>query len=163
MKKYYALILTIFFISPSYGGCPDPARPGVDWQRCYLDGQKLKNIDLSGKKTRLRDTSFNRGDLSGANLSEVDAYHAKFVSAMLIKTNFKQADLTEADFSRADLTGANLTGAKLVNAKLFRVKAKGAIFKDADMKNANLLHGDFTGATWTDGRICKEGSIGRCN
>jgi hypothetical protein len=57
--------------------------------------------------------------------------------ASLRWANLSGADLSGADLSGADLSGANLSGADLQGAKL-------------------------SGATWTDGRVCKMGSIGTC-
>ena len=51
--------------------------------------------------------------------------------------NMQKVNLLDADLSGANLQGANLNGAILIKAK-------------------------FDGATWTDGRICAKGSIGRC-
>jgi uncharacterized protein YjbI with pentapeptide repeats len=122
---------------PALAGCTDAAAPGVDWSRCYLDGKDLRNVDLTG--AWLRSASFNRADLSDSNLSEVDGFRAKFVSAMA--TN---AHLRHARFFRANLRGADLTGAR--------------------MRGADLLNADLSGATWTDGeKVCAEGSIGQCN
>lgn len=33
----------------------------------------------------------------------------------------------------------------------------------ADLTNATLTDADLSGATWTDGRVCAEGSLGACN
>ncbi|MCW8827242.1 MAG: pentapeptide repeat-containing protein [Gammaproteobacteria bacterium] len=49
----------------------------------------------------------------------------------------RRASLVGADLSFADLTGANLSGADLDGAKL-----------------ANTI--------WTDGKTCKQTSVGRC-
>ena len=48
---------------------------------------------------------------------------------------------------KCDLRSANLTGANL----------KGAYLRRADLSGA-----DLSGATWTDGRKCGKGSIGKC-
>lgn len=159
-------IFFICYITISYpllAGCTDPAQQNVDWQRCYFDGKILPKIDISGTNTKLRDSSFNRADLSQANLEHVDGFHTKFISTTLVETNFKNARLTEADFSRANLEKTNFEGANLRGARFFRANAKGANFKNAEMQGADLSHADFSNAIWADGRICKEGSIGQCN
>jgi len=51
------------------------------------------------------------------------------------------------DWRGCNLHQADLSDANLTNANLF----------DANLTNANL-----SGATWKDGRICGEGSIGEC-
>jgi len=57
--------------------------------------------------------------------------------ANLAGSRLSWTKLTDADLSRANLTGANLASAELAGAKL-------------------------SGATWVDGKICKEGSVGGC-
>ena len=142
--------------------CTDPARPGVDWRRCYADERRLPGVDLSGAK--LREARFARADLRGANFSGASARRAKFISASMAKTRFDNARLTEADFTKADLTGASFRGADLRRARLFRAKLRGADLSGARMTGADLLNADLSGATWIDGKtICAEGSNGQCN
>ena len=38
-----------------------------------------------------------------------------------------------------------------------------AYLSDAYLSRAALNSADLSGATWTDGRICAQGSIGVCN
>lgn len=160
----FTLFLCFITISYSlFAGCTDPAQQNVDWQRCYFDGKSLSKINISGTNTKLRDSSFNRADLSYANLEHVDGFRTKFITATLIETNFKNARLIDADFSRATLEKANFEGANLRGARFFRANAKGANFKNAEMQTADLSHANFSNAIWTDGRICKEDSIGQCN
>ena len=82
--------------------------------------------------------------------------------------NCKNCDLSKANFAGIDLYGANLSGANLSGANL-----KGTLFNDADLTGANLQGAttdketNFSGAklsdvTWTDGRKCKTGSMGKC-
>jgi hypothetical protein len=60
--------------------------------------------------------------------------------------------LAGADLREADLSGANLSGANLSYANLSGVRLAGARLQDAIL----------TGATWTDGRVCGEGSVATC-
>lgn len=57
------------------------------------------------------------------------------------------ADLQRADLSRADFSGADLTEANLWRATLSGAKLDGAILK---------------GASWWEGTICNDQSIGKC-
>lgn len=142
--------------------CTDPPAPGVDWQRCSLDGLDLSGENLEG--ARLRESTFLRGKLIEANLKKVSAHRVKFISADLTRIDLTGANLSRVDFTKADMTEANLSGADLRDAKLFRANLTGANLSDAQMRGADLTRADFSGATWTDGkRVCKEGSIGRCN
>ena len=55
--------------------------------------------------------------------------------------------MTNSDLSGANLTNANLSGANLYGAVLTAT---------------NLTNVSFGLATYTDGRLCAEGSIGAC-
>lgn len=151
-----------FVSSTALASCTDPPGPGVNWQRCAMDGLDLRDVDLSGG--RLRDGSFFRTDLTGSDLSQTESYRAKFVNANMEKTVMDGAQLYEADLTKANLTGASLVGADLRRARLFRANLRGADLTDAQLKGADLTRAELSGATWTDGkRVCAEGSTGRCN
>lgn len=65
--------------------------------------------------------------------------------------------LVGVDLQGADLTGANLQHANLKYANLMRANLRQAKLEGADLTGVQL-----GGATWLDGRICAEGSVGRC-
>ncbi|MGD9508383.1 MAG: pentapeptide repeat-containing protein [Geminicoccaceae bacterium] len=145
----------------AYAACTDTPAPSVQWRRCLLDGIDLGDDDLSGGD--LRDASFKRADLTGANLTNIQGRRAKFVSATMGGADLTGADLVQADFTNADLSGANLKSANLRGARLFQANLRGVDLTDAVLDGADLLHVDFSGARWTDGRtICAEGSTGSC-
>lgn len=136
-----ALGLSFALTSTAEAACSDPPEPDVHWDRCdktdeNLNDQILQSAELNG--TNLTDAHLVRADLTGAtlmdaNLTDADLTGAKLIGAMLIDTVF---------------TGANLRGADLTGAMLQTVFLYGA---------------DLSGATWIDGRVCAEGSIGQCN
>ena len=160
--SFLTLLLLVTARSPALASCTDPPGPGVNWQRCAMDGLDLREVNLSGG--RLRDGSFFRTDLSGGDLSGTESYRAKFVNATMHDVVFDGAKLYEADLTKADLTGASLVGVDLRRARLFRANLRGADLTDAMLKGADLARADLSGATWTDGeRVCAEGSVGRCN
>ena len=92
-------------------------------------------------------------DLSGANLFGERLSRAKLSGANLSKAVLRLANLIGTDMSRADLT----------DAKLDRAILSGATLQGATLQGADLSEAILQGATWTDGRICAAGSIGKCN
>jgi uncharacterized protein YjbI with pentapeptide repeats len=146
---------------PAEAACTDVAAPKVDWRRCTLDGGDYAGRKLNGAE--LRDASFSLANLAGADLSDGDAYHAKFLSTNLKGARLDRANLSEADFTRADLTGASLADADLRRAHFFRANLRDANLTGAQMTGADLLNADLSGALWIDGkRRCGAGSIGQC-
>jgi len=141
--------------------CTDAAADNVNWRRCYMDGRDMKGVSLA--HSMLRETTFQRSDLSGATLTGADAYRAKFLSARMEKALLDGARLIEADLTRADLTGASLKDADLRNAKLVGAIMKGADLTGAKLDGADLRNADLAGARWADGRLCGEGSVGQCH
>ncbi len=147
--------------TPAQAGCNDPAGPGVDWRRCYMEERPFAGVDLTGAD--LDQARFNRSDLSTAVLRDADARRAKFLSATLIGADLTGAYLREADFTKADLTGAILRDADLTGARFFRAILREADLTDALLNRTDILEADLSGARWIDGeRICAEGSLGQC-
>lgn len=154
--------LLISVSQPVLADCSDVAAPGVNWRRCFQDGQELQKVDLTGAV--LRDGSFKRANLSGANLTGADARRVKFVSAVLHETRFDEANMVQADLTKAELTGASLRNANLTRARMFRADLSGADLTGARLEGADLLHANLSEAIWIDGvTICAEGSVGQCN
>jgi len=160
--SFLSLLFLAAAWSPALASCTDPPGPGVNWQRCAMDGLDLRDVTLTD--ARLRDGSFFRADLTGADLSGTESYRAKFVNATMKDVVLDGAKLYEADLTKADLTGASLIGVDLRRARLFRAILRNADLTDAQLRGADLTRADLSGATWTDGeRVCAEGSVGRCN
>ena len=163
MRLFVLIIVLLTGIRVAFAAdCTAPAAPLVDWQRCYMDGRAFTGDDLT--QARLRETSFQRSDLSGATLGKVDAYRVRFISAILRGAKLDDGLFSEADFTKADLTGASLVRADLRRARFFHASLRGADLTGAKTLGADLLSADLSGARWTDGtRICAEGSLGQCN
>lgn len=165
LSRLFPVICLLAALSTGVGGamaaCTDPAADGVNWRRCYMDGRDLKGVVLD--KAMLREATFQRSDLTGARLTNADAYRAKFLSARLHQTVLDGARLIEADLTRAEMTGASLKGTDLRNAKLVGAIMKGADLTDARLEGADLRNADLSGARWTDGRACGAGSVGQCH
>ncbi|WP_020592573.1 pentapeptide repeat-containing protein [Kiloniella laminariae] len=162
--KYLAsAFLFLAFMLPlkSEAACVDPPQPEVNWQRCNMDGLDYDEVNLTG--ARLRDASFLRSSLKGADLTAISAFRVKFISTELQSAVFHSASLPEADFTKANLTAVDFTNANLKRARLFRANLRGANLTNAQLTDADLTRADLSGALWLDGKkICAEGSVGRC-
>ena len=112
---------------------------------------------------KLNNLCLDKQALIGWGFNHVDVSYSSFKVALLVDAHFKFAVCRNTNFTNADLAGASFEGANL----------EGAVFKNTDLQKANLEGAtvdaltDFgganlSGATWIDGRICKEGSIGTC-
>ena len=100
--------------------------------------------------------AFDKKDL--AKLKKTNqCIKCNLIGANLSGDNLGGADLRYANLNGANLSGANLRGAYLSWANLSKVNLTKATLSRARLTNANL-----TGATWTDGRKCGKGSIGKC-
>ena len=114
-------------------------------EECGLTKAKLSKMELQGANLRgsnLFRANFYKSDLTGANLSETNLGRSNMKRTNLQGANLKGADLTRADLREAVLFEANLTGALLEDTKLIGTVLKGAV--------------------WTNGQICKDGSLGKC-
>ncbi|GAA5187293.1 hypothetical protein GCM10023322_35350 [Rugosimonospora acidiphila] len=80
-----------------------------------------------------------RIDLSGADLSGVNASRARFGGAIL----------RGANLSSADLSGAVFTGAAMDNTELRGANLTGAVFTGAALNNTDLRGADLTAAVFT--------------
>ena len=158
----FAAILLALSAETALAACTEFPEPGVNWRRCYHDGRDLTGVNLEG--AMLRDATFQRSAMKGANLSQVDGYRAKFVSTSMTGVRLDHARLIEADLTRADLTGASLVETDLRNAKLVNAILRDANLSGAKIEGTDFRNADLSGATWVDGsRKCAEQSIGQCN
>lgn len=140
--------------------CAAPPEPGVNWKRCSFTDRDLAGIDITGAD--IEDARFHRANLSGAVLDGVRGHRAKFNSTDLSGASLRQAGFQDTDFTRADLSGSALIGADLSRAFFFRADLSGADLTGADVSGTDFQKANLSGATWTDGRICAEGSTSVC-
>jgi uncharacterized protein YjbI with pentapeptide repeats len=146
----------------AWADCTDNAAPKVNWHRCLQDDRDLSKVNLSGAE--LREATFLRSDLTGANLANADAYRAKFFSATMVGAVLDGTRLLDADFTRANLTGASLKGADLRGAKFDNADLTRANLTGARLERSDLRDTVLGGATWVDGiRVCAPASVGQCN
>ena len=130
--------------------CGVQPRAHVNWAYCVKDKLSLHKADLRG--AILRYVSMREADLSSAQLGRADMSYSKF---------------SNANLSQADLRAASMVGAALDNATLVRSDLAGADLSQANLSGADLRGSDLQGAildgaVWTNGRICRDGSVGHC-
>jgi len=91
------------------------------YERPNLSGMDLSDVDLSGM-------SFNRANLTEANLRNTNLIKTDFTIAYLAGTNLNYAKLVSSNLSGADLSRADLSGADL----------RGTILSGVSLREANL-------------------------
>jgi hypothetical protein len=131
--------------------CTAAPVPGVNWTNCLNEGATLARARLEGAilhSARLASANVERANLAGADLRYADLRgallsNANAQNALATGTMLEGAVLDGADFTAADMRYVNLRGARL----------RGTILTGADVSRA----------TWVDGRICADGSVGKCN
>ncbi len=130
--------------------CALPPSKGVNWSNCNFIKLNAENQNL--ELAILTDATLNESKLLGANLSG---------------SNLAYAEIAESDLSYANLESVRLIGANLKHTDLRYANLKDADLSYADLSNAllagaNMTNTRFDNAIWTDGQICKKGSIGSC-
>lgn len=142
----------------------DASLAGANLRDVKLDCADLTEFLLSEDRevavcTSARRADFTGADLSGAQMTGLDAREGKFESAkltganmsyavlagaMLVDAKLDRANLTGgikaagADFSIASLRGADLTGGKLYGADFRSSEMQGAIFNYASLQGAAM-------------------------
>lgn len=130
--------------------CEAQPHAKVNWSYCVKDQLSLRQADLRG--AILRFASMQETDLSFARLGGADLSYSKFSGANLDQASLPSAKLIGAALDNASLVSSDLAGADLNQANLI-----GADLRGADLRDARL-----DGAVWVNGRVCGNGSIGRC-
>lgn len=92
----------------------------------------------------------------------VDMHESSLASARLDRSNFERANFSRSIFQLANLKDTNLMLSNLEFAHMHGVNLQNANLMFANLVGAILIKAKFDGATWTDGRICAENSIGEC-
>jgi len=124
----------------------------LPWTVPFVHGYSQQDLD------QLKSTKKCQAcDLSNAPLANTTLTGANLERANLLSANMSGANLSGANLSGANCMNASLTGARLVNANMRSTNLTGA-----NLSGVNLYSADLSLAVWTDGTICKEGSIGTC-
>lgn len=129
----------------SAANCALPASDGINWSHC--DKRGLKQAGLRARNARMVRTRLDDAQLAGADLAYAVLTGASLRNAQLGGGKFLGAELTGADFSGADLAGADM---------------RYSVLKGATLAGTRLDSARLDKATWMDGRVCAEGSLGLC-
>lgn len=121
-----------------------------------LQGAKARGMDL--REGSFLSANMDEGDFEGADFT----FSGMQITSMK-KANLKRANFTSAHMHAMKLQGANLEGATLDNTNLSSANLEGANLKGASIRNVLWMNARLSGATWIDGRVCAQGSIGVCN
>lgn len=130
--------------------CAAPPAVAVNWSNCNREGLRAAGADF-------RRAQVDNADLRGADLH----------GAVLDMANLAYTNLSSSDLRFASLLGARLVGAGLRNADLSHARFDNADLSFVDLRGANIDGALFRGARldkaiWVDGRVCADGSVGRC-
>jgi len=168
-KLKYAFLMAVFGLglSTSVHAWTEDVDPKHDINsRCKFEpeaqctdairiGAQIEGVDMSYSsmpKMRLDGANMKRINLEGANMEII---------------NLKGADLTLANLSFSQLHAANLQNANLMLANMTKTLLVDADLRGANLQGANIqgaifFQANLSNATWVDGRVCAEGSIGEC-
>ncbi|MEW7992233.1 MAG: pentapeptide repeat-containing protein [Candidatus Thiodiazotropha sp.] len=119
-------------------------------------------IDLQAPGVDMHESSLASARLDRSNFERANFSRSIFQLANLKQANLRLSNLEHAHMHGVNLRNANLMFANLSGASLFDADLSGADLRGANLVGAILIKAKFDGATWTDGRICAEDSIGEC-
>lgn len=120
---------------------------------------------------------FDGCELSGKNFSNQVIQYASFKNTRMNSINLTQSVLSHSQMQYSELSNSNLTGSKLDHVNLTAATLSGAILNGTDFSYANLNYANLKGAKvkninltgaslsktiWFNGKICAQGSVGRC-
>ena len=91
--------------------------------------------------------NFYNADLTGANLTKLDAIDVEFSSCKAAGADFTSALLYKDDFSSADLSKVKFVNANLSHATMWSANLTSADLTGANLQWADLMDADLSGAT----------------
>ncbi len=102
-------------------------------------------------------------DLTATNFAGSAVVNSRFEANQLGRTDFSGSSVTNTRFLHCELGEADFRGSQLVNVKFEHSDLKLVNFQGAGMVGVDFHQSDLSGAIWVDGRVCKEGSVGKCH
>ena len=168
MIKHIFFIL-FFFISltlKASADCENPPADGSVYSGCswadnqdlsstYMPNASLEFINALGSvwdKSMMMNTKFENSQLENSSWLRANLYESSFKFSNLSNSIWDGANLVNSNFEGSMLINASFKGCLMNNINLSGAVIEGAVF---DMSN-------LSGATWTDGTVCLQGSVGEC-
>lgn len=165
---------------------------GTDLRGFTGNGTQFQNVDMTNanlSNANLSNATFDHCILKGATMDKIRLNVANILWSNLDGVTLTGgAELLNIDMQMSEMSNADLTGARFMakllscrirNSKLNGVDFSGSSYEGTDFMftdfrqarfNGNVDRGDndfgnanLSGATWTNGHVCAEGSIGSCN
>jgi len=136
----------------------------------HLEGADLRGADFTGATLEYANFTYSGLGTSRHVYAQLVDSHTGLTIGNIVtpvpvtldgrshNVSMELADIAYSDFSGADLTGVDFTGATAFNTDF-----TGAIMLDSIMLDMDLITADFSLATWCNGCICAQGSIGGCD
>ncbi len=164
--KHLALLLTLSFSSTVFAWTDNVSSLKDVNTKCKPEPEsqctQAVRIGMEGAGVNWSDSSMVQMRLDGANLQGADFTRSILDLANLKGANLMLANLQDAHLHAVNLVGSNLMMANLEGTNFLDADLRGANLRGAKMHNTILIQANLSGATWSDGRVCAEGSIGKC-
>lgn len=165
---------------------------GTNFRGLTASGLRFENVDMTNANlanVNLSNTTFDHCVLKGAAMDKFRLNTGGLIWCNLDNALLTGgAQLTNIDMQMSEMSNADLTGArfqaKLLSCRMRSSKLIGADFSGSSYEGTDFAFSDFrqarfvgnsdlgdndfgnanlSGATWTNGHVCAEGSIGACN
>jgi uncharacterized protein YjbI with pentapeptide repeats len=153
------------------------------WDRSVFQGSEMILTEASRtswRQARFVDSDLRLSHFAYANFSELTVQNSCLASSNWSASRFQDVSIENSSADQGNFSGITAQGRfEFVRGRLAASNFSHAVFEgpvsfqDSDMRGVNLSAVTFkdtvnwqgaqlSGATWMDGRICAEGSVGQC-
>ena len=165
---------------------PEANLSGAHLNDASLFGTNLTNADLRGthlSSVNLEEATLDYATIDYDNFTFKSITNASFVGTTITGNFPAPENATKPAYAGINFSAANLSGLDIesitfdsnctfrytdfskayLNGAVFSyVNLAGAIFTDASISSTDFTKANLSNATWTNGRKCLEGSVGKC-
>lgn len=153
------------------------------WERSVFAGSEMILTEASRsswRKARFSDSDLRLSHFAYANFSELEVEGSCLASSNWSASQFQDVSIEDSSADQGNFSSIKAQGSvAMIRGLLTATNFSHAVFEgpvnfqDSDLRGANLSGVTFkdsvnwqgaqlSGATWMDGRICAEGSVGTC-